>query len=194
MNKHIILASILNSNDIPKAAPTFLGSSITTGLVQTHSDIGVIGKSKMGAITFKYYSGNGGHLRFTISSFCIEALQGDLWRNSGLWSHIKLKEIVYCSLKNVVFGKLIFFHMSQKNAWNQPVNNRIMYKKVNRVNSTSSAVLGEFFYGKVMWCHVNVGKIIEYNAYTCNTSRDTTIWKSKRVNLPSSAVLYVKCP
>jgi len=42
--------------------------------------------------------------------------------------------------------------------------------------------------------HANVGKVIEYNGYIGNTSRDTTIQKAKRVNLRGSAVLVLTRP
>ena len=49
-----ISASILDSNEIPKATPTFSGSSNSVKLVWTLSDIGVSGESKMDAINRKY--------------------------------------------------------------------------------------------------------------------------------------------
>ena len=41
---------IQDSDEIPKATPTFLGSAITTGPVRTLLDIGVTGKSKVTAL------------------------------------------------------------------------------------------------------------------------------------------------
>ena len=57
-------------------------------------------------------------------------------------------------------------------------------------------------YGWVTWrfdektihqnrCNANVWKVIEYYVYVCNTSSDTTIQKSHRVNWPTSAVLVL---
>ena len=57
-------------------------------------------------------------------------------------------------------------------------------------------------YGRVTWCGgwkknhrivctAKVGKVIEYESSICNTSSDTTIQKSKKVNLPASAVLVL---
>ena len=40
-------------------------------------------------------------------------------------------------------------------------------------------------------CTAKVGKVIEYESSICNTSSDTTIQKSKKVNLPASAVLVL---
>ena len=41
-------------------------------------------------------------------------------------------------------------------------------------------------------CTAKVGKVIEYESSICKTSSDTTIQKSKKVNLPASAVLVIR--
>ena len=54
----------------------------------------------------------------------------------------------------------------------------------------SRDVVGEKKYHEIV-CTVKVGKVIEYESSICNTSSDTTIQKSKKVNLPASAVLVL---